>query len=158
MLIHFSCITSLRLEATVTIEGFTIHLCSEAKYLEVTFDQKLKFRSHINNIIAKGTKYALMIAEIAKSSWGLSFKHLWQLFTVVAALRINYAAIIWHTPQDTQTASTTAQLQAISSIQDRIMRAITGCFRTTAITAIEHETALFSSQWHFTNTILRTIT
>src|SRR5947207_5507713 len=38
------------------------------------------------------------------------------------------------------------------------MRAITGCFRTTAITAMEHETELLSPQWHLTSKILRTIT
>src|SRR5437667_2298440 len=39
-----------------------------------------------------------------------------------------------------------------------MMRAITGCFRTTAITAMEHETELLSPQWHFTSKILRTVT
>ena len=38
------------------------------------------------------------------------------------------------------------------------MRAITGCFRTTAITAMEHETTLLSPQWHLTSKILRIIT
>ena len=158
MLIHFSRATLAKLEAPVTTEGITIHPSPEAKYLGVTFDRKLKFRSHIDNIVAKGTKYALAIAGIAKSSWGPSFKHLRQLFTAVAAPRMDYAAIIWHRPKDTRTAPTMAQLQALSSVQGRIMRAITGCFRTTAITAMEHETALLSPQWRLTNKILRTIT
>ncbi len=38
------------------------------------------------------------------------------------------------------------------------MRAITGCFRTAAITAMEHETALLSPQWRLTDKILRTLT
>ena len=38
------------------------------------------------------------------------------------------------------------------------MRAITECFRTTAITAMEHETELLSPQWHLTSKILRIIT
>jgi ribonuclease HI len=158
MLIHFSRSASAKLEAAVTTEGTMIQPCSEAKYLGVTFDQKLKFRSHIDNIVAKGTKYALAIAGIAKSHWGPSFKHLRQLFTAVAAPRIDYAAIIWHRPQDTRTAPTTAQLQALSSVQGRIMRAITGCFRTTAIAAMEHETALPPPQWRLSSKILRTVT
>ena len=158
MLIHFSRVTSAKLEAPVTTEGTTIHPCLEAKYLGVTFDRKLKFRSHSDNIVAKGTKYALAIAGIAKSSWGPSFKHLRQLFTAVAAPRMDYGAIVWHRPQDTRTAPTTSQLQTLSSVQGRIMRAITGCFRTTAITAMEHETALLSPEWRITNKILRTIT
>jgi hypothetical protein len=33
-------------------------------------------------------------------------------------------------------------MSRLASLQGRIMRAITGCFRTTAIAALEHETAL----------------
>ena len=36
------------------------------------------------------------------------------------------------------------------------MRVITGCFRNTAIAAMEHETALLSPQWHLTDKILQT--
>src|SRR5207248_1672755 len=71
---------------------------------------------------------------------------------------IDYAAIIWHRPEDTTTAPTTSQLQTLASLQGRIMRAITGCFKTTAIKALEHETALLSPKWRLTNKILQTIT
>jgi len=58
--------------------------------------------------------------------------------------RTDYAAIIWHRPGDTKTAPTTSQLRVLASMQGEIMRAIAGCFRTTAIKALEHETALLS--------------
>ena len=70
---------------------------------------------------------------------------------------MDYAAIIWHRPKDTHTVLTTSQLQAFSSLQGRIMRAITGCFRTTAIAAMEHESELLSPQWHLIGKILRTV-
>ena len=158
VLIHFTRTTSAQVEAAVKINGITIQPSKEAKYLGVIFDQKLKFHSHIDHVIAKGTKYALAIAGIAKSRWGPEFKYLRRLFTAVAAPRMDYAAIIWHRPEDTRTAPTTSQLRKISSLQGRIMRAITGCFRTTAITAMEHETALLSPQWRLTDKILQTIT
>ena len=69
---------------------------------------------------------------------------------------MDYAAIIWHRPGDTRTALTMSQLRKIASVQGRIMRAITGCFRTTAITAMEHETDLISPQWQLTNKVLQT--
>ena len=94
VLIHFTRNTSVRVEATVTIGGTTIHPSSEAKYLAVTFDRKLKFRSHVEQVVAKGTKYTLAIAGIAKSKWGPEFKYLRRLFTAVAAPQIDYAAII----------------------------------------------------------------
>jgi Reverse transcriptase (RNA-dependent DNA polymerase) len=85
VLIHFTRTASAQMEASVTIAGTTIDPSPEAKYLGVIFDQKLKFRSHVEQIVAKGTKYALAIAGIAKSKWGPEFKHLRRLFTAVAA-------------------------------------------------------------------------
>jgi len=32
------------------------------RYLDIIFDQKFKFRSYIEQIVAKGTKYAFVIA------------------------------------------------------------------------------------------------
>jgi hypothetical protein len=137
-IIYFTWNTSVKVRATVTIDGTTIHRSPEAKYLG---DQKLKFLSHISQIVAKGIKYALAIVSIIKSKLGPEFNHLRRLFIAVAAPRIEYAAIIWHRPGETRTAPTTSQLNS----QVRIMRAITGCFRTTIITSLEHETALLSS-------------
>jgi ribonuclease HI len=158
VLIHFTRKTSAHTEASITVAGTIIHPSPEAKYLGVIFDQKLKFHSHIKHIIDKGTKYALAIARIAKSKWGPEYKHLRRLFTAVAAPRIDYAAIVWHRPGDTTTAPTTSQLQTLASLQGKIMRAITGCFKTTAIKALEHETALLSPKWRLTNKIMQTIT
>ena len=70
---------SVKVEATVTLGGLTFHPSPEAKYLGVILEQ----------IVAKGTKYALAIAE---SRWGPKFEY---LFTAVAAPRLDYAAIIW---------------------------------------------------------------
>ena len=76
----------------------------------------------------------------------------------MAAPRTDYAAIVWYRPEDTRTAQTTAQLRALSSLQGRVMRAMTGCFRTTAITAMEHETALLPPQWRLRSKVLSTVT
>src|SRR5437667_7435092 len=158
VLIHFTRNSPEKAKASVTISGIKIEPSETAKYLGVTFDQKLKFHSHVKQVVAKVTKYTIAISGIAKSRWGPEFKYLKRLFTAVAAPRIDYAAIVWHRPKDTHTTPTTAQLRALSSLQGRIMRAITGCFHTTAITAMEHETELLSPQWHLTSKILRTVT
>lgn len=94
VLTHFMRNTSAQTEASITIAGITIRPSLEAKYLDIIFDQKLKFRSHVEQIMNKEIKYALVIAEIAKSRWGSEFKYLRRFFTAVAIPRIDYAAII----------------------------------------------------------------
>jgi len=134
------------MKASITIDEAKIRSSLKAKYLDVIFDQKLKFRSHINYAVAKDIKHASAIAGIAKSKWRPEFKYLRRLFITVTTARMNYAAIIWHRPEDTRTAPITTQLRALSSVQDRVMQFITGCFRTTAITVMKHEINLLSPQ------------
>src|SRR5205814_446172 len=67
ILIHFTRNPPAKIEASVTIGGTKIQPSTKGKYLGVIFDQKLKFRDHIEQVIAKGTKYALAIVGIAKS-------------------------------------------------------------------------------------------
>src|SRR5437667_8834160 len=116
VLIHFTRNSSVKMEASVTISGTKIEPSEEAKYLGVTFDQKLKFHSHVKQVVAKVTKYTLAIAGIAKSRWGPELNYLTRLFTAVAAPRMDYSSIIWHRPKDTRTAPTTSQLRVLSSI------------------------------------------
>jgi hypothetical protein len=44
---HFIRNDKLKMEALIEIDGVTIHLAEESKYLGVTFDQNLKYRAHI---------------------------------------------------------------------------------------------------------------
>src|SRR5438046_10678720 len=67
VLIHFKRNPSVKVEASVIINGTRIQPSTEGKYLGVIFDQKLKFHAHVKQVIAKGIKYALIIAGIAKS-------------------------------------------------------------------------------------------
>lgn len=142
VLIHFTRNKATNTDASITVDGITIHPADEAKYLGVIFDNDLKYRAHVDQIVKKGTKFALAIAGIAKSTWGAKFKHLRRLFTAVAAPRMDYAAIIWHRPGDNRTAPTQTQVRKLSTVQRQIMRAITGCFHTTPTSALEAETGL----------------
>src|SRR5436305_1416860 len=80
VLIHFTRNALARGNTSIAIHGTTIHPSSEAKYLGVIFDQKLKFRSHVDQIVTRGTKYALAITGIVKSEWDSEFKYLRRLF------------------------------------------------------------------------------
>jgi hypothetical protein len=70
---------------------------------------------------------------------------------------MDYAAIIWHRPND-KTAPSIQQLKKLSSVQRHIMRAITGCFRTTSTAALENETSLQPPKLRLREKILKTIT
>ena len=142
VLVHFTRNNRQATEASITIDNITINPSTEAKYLDVTFDKQLRFKSHLQQIIKKGTNAALALTSIAKTTWGVPYQYVRQLFQAVLAPRIDYAAIIWHRPKQDGSTAGTAQVRKLSTVQRLAMRAILGCYTTTSTAAMEIETGL----------------
>jgi Reverse transcriptase (RNA-dependent DNA polymerase)/Endonuclease-reverse transcriptase len=68
ILIHYTRNRRVRLNASITIDGVTIEPSTEAKYLGVIFDQEMRFKSHLQHIVKKGTNAAMALSSIAKTT------------------------------------------------------------------------------------------
>ena len=66
----------MRTDAAICIEGTLITPSKEAKYLEVIFDQDLKFLAHTNQAVKKGTQFELAIGSIARAKWDIPLQYL----------------------------------------------------------------------------------
>ena len=142
MLIHFTRNTRHDVSAAIQLNDTTISLTGEACYLGVIFDQKLKFHTHLAHATKKCTKFALALSSIARITWGTPFKYVRRLYTAVIRPRIQYGAAIWHRPEDMRNSPATSQVSSLTSVQRLAMKTITGCFRTTSTSALQHETEL----------------
>src|SRR5579859_4200733 len=100
----------------------------------------LRFRQHIQYAANKGTKFALAISRIAKSTLGATYVQTRTLFSAVVAARMDYAAIVWHRP--TKHEQPPASLSKLETAQRTAMKAILGAFRTTTTSAMEIDTSL----------------
>ena len=142
VLVHYTRNRNMETDAPVTISGTTIRPSDEAKYLGVIFDQELRFKSHLQHAVKKGTNAAMALSSIAKSSWGAPYTYVRQLFQAIVAPRTDYAALIWHRPKDDGSTANTEQVRKLTTIQRLAMKAILGCYRTTPTAAMEIETGL----------------
>ena len=70
MLIHFTRNTRHEVSAAIQLNDTTISPTTEARYLGVIFDQKLRYHAHVAHATKKGTKFALALSSIARSTWG----------------------------------------------------------------------------------------
>jgi ribonuclease HI len=155
VLVHFTRSRKTKTDgATVKINSLTIEPSNEAKYLGVTFDSQLKFVTHVNQAVKKGTKFASAITRIAATTWGASFQHLRRLFSSVVTTRTDYAAVIWHRPEDRGAAPSMGQISKLEKVQRMTMKAITGCFRTTSTAALEMETDLIPTDLRLKQKVL----
>jgi len=75
ILVHYTRNKRMKTQASVTTNGVTIKPSNEAKYLGVIFDQELRFKSHVQYAIKKGTNAAMALSSIAKCTWGAPYKY-----------------------------------------------------------------------------------
>lgn len=68
MLVYFTLGRKVSTEAPVIVGETTIQPVKKAKYLGITFDQNLKYKMHLDQVVAKGTKFAMAITGIARDS------------------------------------------------------------------------------------------
>jgi len=94
ILVHFTRNNMHSTTSPVTMGEVTIHPSQEVRYLGVIFDQKLNYQSHIQYVAKMGSKFALAISRVARSTWGAHYRYVRQLFTAVVAPRMDYAASI----------------------------------------------------------------
>ena len=126
ILIHFTHNLTIKKKVSVIIDGIRIQSSMKTKYLDIIFDQKLKFHIHDEQVMIKAIKYIFIIIEIVKSKWDSKFKYLRHLFTAITVSWIDYTTIIWYRPND--------------------IWIITEYFHIIKIIVMEHETGLLSSQ------------
>ena len=142
VLVHFTRNHRLSTKAPITVGTTTIQPSTEARYLGVIFDQQLRYKSHLRQVIKKGTNAALALSSIANCKWGTPHKFVRQLFQAVIAPRIDYAAVIWHRPKADGSAAHSMQARKLSTVQRIVMKTILGCYRTTPTVAMEIESGL----------------
>ena len=115
ILVHFTCDPKKTTESTILTNGSTTIPSMEERYLGVVFDEKLTFKSHLQNITKKGTKVAMALARITKCNWRIPYQYARQLFNSVIAARTDYAACIWHWPNKHGKSENTAQIRALTT-------------------------------------------
>jgi ribonuclease HI len=158
-LIHFTRnYRKVRRDAKITLEdGTQIEPSEEGKYLGLIFDEKLKFNSNTSYRAKKGTRLALAMASVSRSTGGTTFPYVKRLYDAVVKPSTQYAAIVWHRPGDRKSPAQT-QIKTLTTIQQRAMNAMLSTFRTTPTHLLHHESETIPVHLSLENQILKSLT
>ncbi|CAH0712852.1 unnamed protein product, partial [Brenthis ino] len=107
------------------LNGKTLNLSNEVKYLGVTIDQKLTWNSHLNNIIQKAKMALWICCRMAGAKWGLKPKMALWMYTAVVRPIITYASVVWCNKTKQKTT-----MSKLDSIQRMACLIITGAFHS----------------------------
>jgi hypothetical protein len=64
--------------------------------LGIVIDRHLRWKEHVDYILAKGMETVLALGRLAKSSYGLPLKIVRQLYNTVVLPRVEYGAAVWY--------------------------------------------------------------
>jgi len=136
-LIHFQKGNSAA-TATVTLSNNTIIQPSETvRWLDVWFDRKLSFRTHVQKKIASATRTLHLLHRLMNSEWGLSTTAGQQLYLACITSISDYGSQIWWNKQKKFE-------NLLQNLQNSAIRKILRAFKSSPTSAMKLESAILS--------------
>ena len=114
------------------LAGTEIPFAKEVKYLGITFDQKLTWKTHILNTAKKASIALGRCRRMCGKNWGLNPKMTLWLYTRVIRPMVTYGSIVWW-PKTQQVGA----IRLLSGIQRQACLSATGAMRTTPTAAMQ---------------------
>ena len=112
------------------------------KILGLTFDPKLTYSTHIQNTHKRATNTINLIKALTTTHWGKTKETLSTTYKTITRPLIEYANTIW-SPITSDT-----NISKLQTVQNKALRAITGCTLDTNTAHLHHETKILPITKH----------
>ena len=126
---HEEVLCHLSINLDLKLNNIDIKQVSKFTYLGVTFDCKLSWKDHVDEIVTKAQRRLTVIKRLAGSKWGCARSTLnttYKMF-IKPVLKYCYNSLI---------TSPDHNIKKIDKVQNQAMRLITGAVKTTPIDAM----------------------
>ncbi|KAG7300441.1 hypothetical protein JYU34_016062 [Plutella xylostella] len=124
-----------RNNVNLTINGQTLDLVDNVKYLGLWLDSSLRWGRHVNEVYQKTLRFLNVLKVLSGSSWGIHPKHIRRLYISIIRSRLDYSSFLYDT-------SCNSHLNKLVRVQNQAMRVIGGFIKSTPIHVMESELCL----------------
>ena len=107
------------------------------KLLGIWLDQGLRFTQHGKQAAAKGKARLLLLSSLAKTNKGITFPLFRQLYHTAVCPATDFACVVWH-----NFGHQTYTVRRLEVVQNLAARVMLGAFRTTPVSALNHDANL----------------
>ena len=114
------------------IEGEKIELANTIKILGLTFDKKLTWENHIENLKCQCLLRLNTLKTLAAKNWGANQKILTNAYQAIIQSKLDYGCAAYG-------SATESRLKKLNTIINASMRIATGAYRTSPIASILSE-------------------
>jgi ribonuclease HI len=117
------------------------------KYLGIHVDHQLRWKTQMNEAIAKATKWTLLFRRLTKVASGLSAKLMRRLYITVAIPKMTYGLDVWYTPPNKPEGSrkntgSVKALKEFGKLQRLATTAINGAFKSSPTDLLDSHSGL----------------
>ena len=115
------------------LNGDILPYADEVKFLGLTFDKKLTWSSHIENLKRKVIKSLNILKVVSSFDWGADKKSLLRLYDALCRSKLDYGCQIYSSACKTR-------LKELDVVHNMALRICSGAFRTSPIESIYIDT------------------
>ena len=119
-------------DVKLSIKGVPVPVQTEAKFLGVTFDHRLSWKPHIDNLITRCKRVTNLMKSLTGSHWGASKTGLLSVYRSLTRSKLDYGCQAYY-------AASSTQLTRLDRIQSQCLRICCGAFITTPINALQQD-------------------
>ena len=109
-----------------------LKIVDSAKFLGLTFDKRLNWKTHIENIIKKTTPALNLLRSIVSHTWGASKTVLLTLYKSLVRSRISYGSELFY-------SATKQHLEKLDTIQYKALKIVCKAAHSTSLLALQNE-------------------
>ena len=118
---------------TLTLKGDILPYEKEVKFLGLTFDSKLTWASHIDDLKTRVKKSLNILKVISSYDWGADKKSLLKLYDSLCRSKLDYGCQIYSSASKTK-------LKELDVVHNMGLRICSGAFRTSPVESIYIDT------------------
>lgn len=109
------------------IKGVTLQLSSEVKYLGVTLDNKLSWKTHVEQKVSRTLKVFWQCKGAFSKTWGLRPAVVYWIYTTLIRPIVTYASVVWW-----KATLVKSIMASLARLQRSVCLGITGAMSTTS--------------------------
>lgn len=141
-LIHFTRKrTKHNLAATVEIQGHQTHPSQQLRVLGIWLDPRLRWGPQVKQARLRANRNMESINRLTASTWGATFHQAKVLYKAIVRPALLFGSQIWLNPEAGKNNSKPLT-QPLEKLQNKCLRKITGCYKSTSTQVMEHETGI----------------
>ncbi|CAG8891920.1 unnamed protein product [Penicillium nalgiovense] len=147
-LIHLTRKKGEHREGRIIFDGTDVKPSPTAKLLGVVFDQRLRWKEHVQQAIKRATKTAIALSGLRH----LRPEQMRQLYQACVAPIVDYASTVWHDPLRDK-----VHIRHLNTVQRNVLIRILSAFRTVATATLEVEAYILPTHLRLRHRAQRTI-